>query len=318
MYGIFFIPPRVHVSAVMGRSYSAEMIRQKLISVLGGSEAGMMTGVAIARQMGISRTTLAKYLDVFAAEGGFLRQRSIGNATLWSLEPGQEAYDFPDDYFRVASMYLERLTKGTEDQALALVRNCLHSGADAGRLVVEAVLPAIAAVRALYDDGKIGAAEQSLLRTAISRSLQAMDSQRQPDPDPKKNVIVIAADRQSVPDSEAASAVYRSEGWTVHHLGDMSHSINVLFDLDLQKLLGRVWRRRPGIMVVAVFSDTGEGLRFFADATNTIRTRSAKRIRLALCGRAPSGDGAKIRSDLLSGRVEDILQWSRTVSAGIR
>lgn len=304
---------------IMGRSYSAETIRQKLISVLNESETGMMSGVAIAERIGISRTTMTKYLNVFAAEGRLLRRRDVGNVTLWSLEPGQESYDFPDDYFKIASAYLERLTQGTDGQVLSLVDNCLHSGADARRLITEVILPAITTVRTLYNDSKIGTAEQSLFCTTISRSIDALGHMPQNDPRLDRNVVVIAADSHSALASEAASAIYRLEGWRVHHLGDMSHSINVLFDLDLQKLMGRVWKRRPGIMIMAVFSDTFEGLQFFADAINTVKTKSNRRIKLVLCGHVPDQSvGDQIRSDLLTQRVEDILQWSRTISGNIK
>ena len=53
-------------------------------------------------KIGINRITMSKYLKVFAAEG-LLRQKNIGNVTLWFLEPGQESFNFPDDYFKVVS-----------------------------------------------------------------------------------------------------------------------------------------------------------------------------------------------------------------------
>jgi len=65
---------------------------------------------------------MAKYLKVFAAEG-LLRQKNIGNITLWFLEPGQESYNFPDDYFKIEPKYLDDLIKGPEDQVYSLIRN---------------------------------------------------------------------------------------------------------------------------------------------------------------------------------------------------
>ncbi len=50
---------------------------------------------------------------------------------------------------------------------------------------------------------------------------------------------MIAADPERFLISESASASYHSDGWNVSHLGDMSSSINVLFDLDFQKLVGK-------------------------------------------------------------------------------
>ena len=82
----------------MGRGYQAEDIREKLIDVFGDSKTGM-SGVEISEKIGINRITMTKYLKIFAAEG-FLRQKDIGNVTLWFLEPGQESFDFPADYFQ--------------------------------------------------------------------------------------------------------------------------------------------------------------------------------------------------------------------------
>ena len=292
----------------MGRGYSTEEIRKKLISTLKDSETGM-SGVEISEKIGINRITMGKYLKVFAVEG-LLRQKNIGNITLWFLEPGQESYNFPDDYFKIAPLYLDYLVKGSEDQVYSLIRNCLHSGATVNRLILEVILPAINSVKNLYDDGKIGTSEQNLLRTTISKSLQIFN-QLQVISEPKKNVVVIAADSQSLLLSEAASSTYHSDGWNVFHLGDMSSVINVLFDLDFQKLIGKIWKQKPGILIVVVFSQTDEGLNFFADSINPIKEKSGKNMKLALCGKISIK--TKIDSDLLSEKPEDILQWSQTV-----
>ena len=292
----------------MGKGYKTENIRQKLIEVLEDSNTGM-SGIEISEKIGVNRVTMSKYLKIFAAEG-FLRQKNIGNVTLWFLEPGQESYLFPDDYFKVASQYLENLLKNNENRVYSLIRNCIHSGATTHTLIIEVILPAIDAVKNLYDDGKIGNAEEKLLQNIISRSLQIFN-QLQIEPDPKKNIIVISSDSESNLISEAASSSFHSDGWKVFHLGDMSSAINVLFDLDLQKLIGKVWKKKSGLLIVVVFSKSEEGLNFFADSVNSIKEKLGKRIKLALCGNV--GKKTKIHSDLLSSEFADIIQWSETV-----
>jgi len=297
----------------MGRGYSTQEIRKKLILTLADSKTGM-SGVEISEKMNVNRITMGKYLKVFAVEG-LLRQKNIGNVTLWFLEPGQESYNFPDDYFKITSKYLDNLVKGSEDLVYSLIRNCLHSGATVNRLILEVILPAINSVKNLYDDGKIGTSEQNLLRTTISKSIQIFN-QLLVDLDPKKNVVVISADTQSLLLSEAASSAYHSDGWKVSHLGDMSSVINVLFDLDFQKLIGKVWKQKSGILIVVVFSQTDEGLNFFADSINPIKEKYGKHFRLALCGNISKN--TKIDSDLVSEKFEDILQWSHTVSENMK
>ncbi len=297
----------------MGRGYSSEEIREKLISVLEDSETGM-SGVEISEKAGVNRITMTKYLQVFAADG-LLRQKNIGNVILWFLEPGQESFNFPDDYFKITSKYIENLVKGTEDQVYSLIRNCIHSGASITSLILEVILPAIDSVNELYDDGKIGTSELNLLRTTISKSLQIFN-QLSVVPDPKKNVIVLAADSKSSLISEAASSAYHSDGWRVSHLGDMSSAINVLFDLDFQKLIGKIWKKKPGILIVVVFSQTSEGLIFFVDSITPIKEKSGKRMKLTLCGKISKK--SKINADLKSENLDDILQWSKTTFQNLK
>ena len=297
----------------MAKGYRVEEIREKLISVLKDSDSGI-SGIEISKKINVSRITMTKYLKVFAAEG-LLRQKNIGNVTLWFLEPGQESFNFPDEYFKITSRYLELLVKGNEEEIYSLIRNCLNSGALINRIIIEVIYPAIDHIRELFDSGKIGSAEQNLLRNIISKSLSIFN-QVPVVLDSKKNVVVIAADPESILISESASASYHSDGWNVSHLGDMSYAIDVLFDLDFQKLVRKIWKKKSGILLVVIFSQTSEGLSFFADSINPNKTKSDKQIKLALCGKISKK--TKINSDLLSDNIGDVLQWSNTISQNIK
>ena len=297
----------------MAKGYRVEEIREKLISVLKDSDSGI-SGIEISKKINVSRITMTKYLKVFAAEG-LLRQKNIGNVTLWFLEPGQESFDFPDDYFKITSRYLELLVKGNEEEIYSLIRNCLNSGALINRIIIEVIYPAIDHIRELFDSGKIGSAEQNLLRNIISKSLSIFN-QVPVVLDSKKNVVVIAADPESILISESASTSYHSDGWNVSHLGDMSYAIDVLFDLDFQKLVRKIWKKKSGILLVVIFSQTSEGLSFFADSINPNKTKSDKQIKLVLCGKISKK--TKINSDLLSDNIGDVLQWSNTISQNIK
>ena len=297
----------------MARGYLSKEIREKLIFILKDSDSGM-SGTEISKKINVSRITMTKFLKVFAAEG-LLRQKNIGNLTLWFLEPGQESFTFPDDYFKITSRYLELLVKGTEDQIYSLIRNCVNSDASINQLILEVIYPAIDYLDNLYESGKIGSAEKNLLRTTISKSLDIFN-QISVVTDPKKNVVVIAADPESILISESASASYHSNGWNVSHLGDMSSAVNILFDLDFQKLIGKIWKQKIGVLLVVIFSQTSEGLSFFADSINSNKKKSDRRIKLALCGNMSKK--TKINSDLLSDKISDILQWSKTMSKNLK
>lgn len=292
----------------MGKGYKIEEIKQKLIEILQDSKIGL-SGIEISQKIDVNRITMTKYLKVLAAEG-FLRQKIIGNTTLWFLETGQEAFNFPDDYFKVAPQYLDYLLKGTDRQVFSLIKNCINSDASVYKLAIEVILPAIQSVQDLYDEGKIGNSEAKLLGNIISNSLQILN-QIPVEPNQKKKIIVISGDPESTLVSETASASFHSKEWTVFHLGDMSSSINVLFDLDFQKLVNKVWKQKSGILIVLVFSNTKERLNFFADSIKPIKEKIGKRMKLILCGKLEKK--AKLACDLHTERFEDAIQWSETV-----
>ena len=121
---------------------------------------------------------------------------------------------------------------------------------------------------------------------------------------------MISADHQSTLLSEAASASFHADGWQVYSLGNMSSSIDVLFDLDLQKLLTKIWKPGTGMMIIVVFSSTIESMKFFAESVNSIKAKSRRNLCLAVCGDMKKN--AAIKADLIEEDIEAILQWSQT------
>lgn len=291
----------------MGKGYQIEEIKQKLIETLSDSKMGM-SGTEISEKLDVNRITMTKYLKVLAAEG-FLRKKTIGNTILWFLETGQETFHFPDDYFKVAPRYLDYLIQGTETPVVSLIKNCLHSEASVYKLLVEVINPAIQKIQSIYDEGKIGNSEAKFLGNIISKSIQIFN-QIPIESNPKKKIVVISGDPKSTLLSEAASACFYSKEWTVFHLGDMSSAVNVLFDLDFQKLANKIWKQKSGILIVVVFSTTKERLNFFADSINPIKDKIGKKMKIVLCGKVEKK--AKLDCDLQTEKFEDVIQWSET------
>ena len=64
-------------------------------------------------------------------------------------------------------------------------------------------------------------------------------------------------------------------------------------------------------MIIVVFSQTEEGLNFFAEAVNSVRDKIGKKIQLILCGKV--GKKTSINADLISEDLSTVLQWSQTV-----
>ncbi|MFB5646479.1 MAG: ArsR family transcriptional regulator, partial [Nitrosopumilaceae archaeon] len=286
----------------MARGYQTDEIKQKLVDVLQDSKTGM-SGVEIAEKLGVNRITITKYLSVFAAEG-LIREKKIGNVNLWFIEEGAEQFQFPDDYYKVQTKFSDYLMEGSEHQAYNLIRNCLHSDAEVQKIITEIIFPTIESTQKLYKDGKIGNSEEKQMSKIISNSIQILNL-TSAEENPKKNIIVLAADAKSTLLSDAAAAAFHSDGWKVSSLGDMSSSIDVLFDLDLQKFLGKVWKQKTGIMIVVVFSDTEEGLNFFSGAVNSVKETVGKKLFLVLCGKL--GKKTQMKADLISEKPTDII-----------
>ena len=289
----------------MAKGYQVQELKQQLVDVLANSKTGL-SGIEISEKLGINRVTMAKYLNVFATEG-MIGQKNIGNVNLWFLEEGTEQFEFPADYFRVKTKYLELLTQRSE-KSYNLIRNCIHSNVNTPKLMNEIILPAAKSVQELFEQGKISKSESKLLGKIISNSTQMLN-QVNAETDDRKNVIIISADSQSAIIAEAASASFHSEGWNVSSLGDMSDAIDVMFDLDLQNFLGKVWIKNKGIMIIVIFSSTEDGLKFFAQAANSAKGKFGKNLNLILCSNLKK---TSVKADLVANDLESVLQWSQT------
>ncbi len=291
----------------MARGYETVEIKQKLVDLLRNSKTGF-SGVEISEKLGINRVTMTKYLNVFAAEG-LISQKNIGNVNLWFIEEGTEQFRFPDDYFKVKNTFLENLVEGSEQQVFRLIRNCNHSNAQTSKIMTDIILPAVESVQELFRQGKIGKSEEKHLNKIISNSIQILNL-TPTETIPEKNAIVLSTDSKNALHAEAASASFHSEGWQVSSLGDMSDAIDVLLDLDLEKLLGKIWKQKTGIMIIVVFSETQEGLKFFSEAVNSVKGKVGKNLYLVLCTKIKTPTA---KADLVAENLETALQWSQTI-----
>ncbi len=291
----------------MAKGYQTKDLKEKLVEVLVDSKTGL-SGVEISEKLGVNRVTMTKYLNIFATEG-MIRQKNIGNVNLWFIEEGIEQFDFPNDYFKVKTKFLELLNSHEEHKVYNLIRNCIHSNVNISKLMTEVIIPATESVQEFWEKGKISKSEEKLFGTIISSSIQILN-QTILEIDSRKNVIIISADSKSTQIGEAASASFHSEGWKVSLLGDMSDSIDVLFDLDIQKFLGKVWSKKNGVMIIVIFSESDEGLKFFSQSINSIKGKIGKNLSLILCSKSKEKTLAK--ADLVTDNLEDIIQWSQT------
>ena len=291
----------------MARGYDETEVKFRLIKLLHSSKSGI-SGVEISEKLGINRVTMSKYLNKFAAEGT-ITQKNIGNLNLWFVDEDIEQLNFPDDYFLVQEKFLSHVIDCNERHVNNLIKNCINSKAKMDKIITEIILPTIPHIQKLFDDGKIGKSEEQLMTGIISNSLQ-MITYHSGHSDSGKNVIILSTDSESILSSESAAAAFRSQNWNVFSIGDISSSIDVLFDLELRKLLSKTWKSKEGVMIVLVFSQTEEGLKFISDSFYSVKEKSENNLFIVLSGK--TGKKVKIKGDLSASKLEDILQWSNT------
>ncbi|MDX1533966.1 MAG: ArsR family transcriptional regulator, partial [Nitrosopumilaceae archaeon] len=70
------------------------------------------------------------------------------------------------------------------------------------------------------------------------------------------------------------------------------------------------WKKKPGVMVIVVFSKTEEGLNFFADSVNSAKEKMGKNLKLVLCGKLDKK--TSIKADLITEDLDAILEWSQS------
>ena len=291
----------------MARGYDETEVKFRLIKLLHSSKSGI-SGVEISEKLGINRVTMSKYLNKFAAEGT-ITQKNIGNLNLWFVDEDIEQLNFPDDYFLVQEKFLSHVIDCNERHVNNLIKNCINSKAKMDKIITEIIIPTIPHIQKLFDDGKIGKSEEQLMTGIISNSLQ-MITYHSGHSDSGKNIIILSADSESILSSESAAAAFRSQNWNVFSIGDISSSIDVLFDLELRKLLSKTWKSKDGVMIVLVFSQTEEGLKFISDSFYSVKEKSENNLFIVLSGK--TGKKVKIKGDLSVSKLEDILQWSNT------
>jgi len=290
------------------RGYSSEKIRDKLIDVLSQSKTGL-TGMEIAEKLKVNRVTISKYLKVFAAEG-LIKQKNMGSVNLWFVEAGIDQLNFPKDFFLVKGKYLEYVLSASSHEAHNLIKISLHSGANPSKLICEVIEPAIDAVENAFKNGKVGKSEKNFLDSIISTSISLIGLS-DGEINPKKNMVILSTDYQNSLHAQAAYAAFHTENWKTSLLGDMSSAIDVLFDIDLQRFLNKIWSTREGIMIIVIFSSTEGAIKFFSQAVDTSKSKFGKNLHLALYTKIAKK--IKTTADFISDDIETLLQWCQTV-----
>jgi hypothetical protein len=91
----------------------------------------------------------------------------------------------------------------------------------------------------------------------------------------------------------------------------MSDAIDVMYDLDLQKFLTRIWKQKQGIMIVLVVSGTDEGAKFFSEAVNSVKPKFGKGMHLAIFSKIKKPNS---KAEFTTDYFEGAINWAESVS----
>ena len=169
---------------------------------------------------------------------GIIKQKNIGNTNLWFIETEIEQFIFPNDYFKIKNKYFEYLLVLSTKKIYHLIQSCISSNGDITKILFEVIIPSIKYIANLYDQGKIGKFEKKLIDRIILTSIHMLNITYD-EYDNRKTVVMISSDDDSLLQLEAMSALFNSKQWNVFFLGNVSDTIGILFDLDLQKFISK-------------------------------------------------------------------------------
>lgn len=284
--------------------HKIQKIKRNLIELLSNSKIGL-SGTEISNKLNINRVTMTKYLNIFVSEG-LIRQTTIGNANLWFVEKGITQFDLPDDYFKIKNKYLDYMLEFSSQHSTNLIRSLLHSDSHPTKIILEIIIPAIYHLQKLCSEKKIGRLDAKLSYRIISNSINLINSMVN-DADFDKNILIISNEQNTL-QAEAAAASFTSNNWNVLFLGDVSETIDVLFDLDLQKFFGKILANK-GLMLVLIFVESKEKLKFFSETMQIMKAKFDYDIFVILFY---NDIKINVNADLITNDLNIVFQWADT------
>ena len=289
----------------MARGYELDEIRRKIIDLLQTVPSGL-SGVEVAKRLDMNRITIVKYLSMFSTEG-MIVQRNVGNVTIWLSASGITNFDFPTDYQKACALFQDCVLNCSFDDMRGLIKSCVYEGASLLNIITEIIIPCSEVIKTLSLDGKIGYTEEALFVNMIIDSIKMTEQSHTTDVN--KNICLLATDTFGLILAESTAVILRSMGWNVFLIGDVSSEL--LLELDLRKLLSKIWSQRQGIMIISGFSDDNDGLIFLDKIVNSTRTEAWSDVRFTVCS---SANQHKPKADLVVESLGSLIQWTDTIS----
>ena len=297
----------------MVKRYSHQEIKHKIIEALEDIDTGL-SGIEMAKKIGVNRITLAKYLNILQTIG-LVKKKEVGSVNVWHLAQGVTEFELPIDILEVHQRYLNAVLAHSEGEARRIIVNVLHSGLDPIELLSSVITPALNTAYELYKRGRITITESMFIGNLISESIDLIKF-NSPRDDIKPNAFAVfmsAQGESATVNPKMISVAFYVKGWNSYFLGSVASETDLLFDIDLLKFLNKIWKTRRGLMILGISIMKKEHLRSTSETIKSIRSKLDKKMFILVEGDAIDIEDEQVNelgADLYVNNLDSVVQWA--------
>ena len=297
----------------MSKRYSLDEIKHKVIDVLKDIDTGL-SGVEIAKKIGVNRITITKYLGILQAIG-LVKKKEAGSVNVWYLAKGVTEFELPIDVLDVQQLYMNALFNHSEDEARRIIINVLHSGVDPMKLLSDVITPTLKTAEELYNRGRMTVTETVFITNLINESIDLIkfDSSRD---DIKSNTYAVFISAQGESDtiaSKMTSVAFYVKGWNSYFLGNVASESDLLFDIDLLKFLNKISKTRRGLMIIGISVMQKEHLQSTSETIKSVRSKLGRNMFVLVEGEAFNAEDVianDIGADFYAKNLSSSIEWA--------
>ncbi|NMJ87577.1 MAG: winged helix-turn-helix transcriptional regulator [Thaumarchaeota archaeon] len=305
----------------MSKRYSLDEIKHRIIYTLTDIDVGL-SGVEIAKKVGVNRITITKYLNVLEAIG-LIKKKKTGSVNIWYLADGVTEFEVPFNILDVQQLYMNALFNYYEDEARRIIINVLHSGIDPIKLLSDVVTPTLNTAKELYSRGRITVTENIFIINLINESIDLIKfNARRDNIKPKAYAVFLSAQGESdVIGSKMTSVGFYVKGWNSYFLGNVASETDLLFDIDLLKFLNKISKIQRGLMIISISVERKEHLASMVETVKSIRSKFNKKMFILAEGETFNTENKlanDIGADFYATNLSSTIDWAEELYKKIK
>ncbi|KAA2282760.1 winged helix-turn-helix transcriptional regulator [Candidatus Nitrosocosmicus agrestis] len=250
----------------MYNKYTLQEIQRKVIEILQNNNP--MSSSEIAKELGINRITMSKYLDILYFQK-IINNKKIGSVNFWYLDPGITNIDSKDEnYLEIQQNLIAALLGGQKEVCDNIMLSLTNRTSNLKRIFTDICIPTLNTISELYDRGKIGKSEKIHLIRNLSNAIRILGNNTKLPNIRHENsqVVIISGDNDSNPICDMLEILTTRLGAKSTFIGNVENSIDPFFDIDLHRYIIKLTKRVRGKTIVIVVSNNETSIRFIHSA----------------------------------------------------